>query len=481
MAHNDEVCFAPASRLIELLQSREISAEELVGAYLERIGAVNPLINAVVTLAGERALHEARQSDERRARGEAIRPLEGLPITVKDSIATAGVRSTSGTKHFEHHVPVDDATVVARLRAAGAIVIGKTNLPELAADIDCDNPLFGPASNPWDLGRVPGGSSGGEGAAQAAGLSALGLGTDTGGSIRIPAHFCGVCGLKPGSGTVPRTGSHLPPPIPIDVVSIPGPIARGVDDLTLAYNLIRGPALDAPGVVPTPPARPERVPVADLRCALFTHLDDPAMVQAGVRDGVERAARALEQVGVNVDWATPPVHDAVSIFYRYYNADGRRLLREALGDDLRLCRPSLRHYLEANQGNETSAAELFKIMIARDQMRTRIATFMQRYPIVLTVPFATTAFPHGAQELEINGVMHNRAAAAFPSMGWASLWASAAGLPAAVVPAGFDGGGLPTGVQIVGRAFEEETVLAVAGVLEAELGGYQRPPLRPKP
>jgi amidase len=134
-----------------------------------------------------------------------------LPITVKDSIETAG-RSTSGTKHVEHHVPGQDARMVARLRAAGAIVIGKTNIPELAADIDCDNSIFGPTSDPWDLGRVPGGSSGGQGAAQAAGLSALELGTDTGGFIRIPALFCGVCGLKPGWGTVPRAGSHLQPP-----------------------------------------------------------------------------------------------------------------------------------------------------------------------------------------------------------------------------------------------------------------------------
>jgi amidase len=480
MANNGEICFAPASQLLRLLQARKLSAAELVGAYLDRIGRVNPLINAVVTLVEERAMIEARQSDQRRARAAAIGPLEGLPITVKDSIATAGVRSTSGTKHFEHHVPAQDATVVARLRAAGAIVIGKTNIPELAADIDCDNPIFGPTSNPWDLSRVPGGSSGGEGAAQAAGLSALGLGTDTGGSIRIPAHFCGVCGLKPGWGTVPRTGSHLPPPIPIDVVSVPGPIARSVDDLTLAYNLIRGPALDAPSVVPTLPAQPERVAIAGVKCAFFTHLGDPAVVQAGVREGVERAASALEKVGLIVEPAAPPIEDAVTIFYRYYNADGRRLLREALGDDIRLCRPQLRSYLEANH-NETSAAELFKIMLARDEMRAAIANFMQRYQVILTVPFSTTAFPHGAQELEINGIRHNRAAAAFPSMGWTSLWASAAGLPAAVVPAGFDGDGLPTGVQVVGRAFEEETVLAVARVLEAELGGYQRPPLRAKP
>ena len=200
----DELTFAPAHRLLTLLEAREISAAELTNAFLDKIRRINPCLNAVVTIAAERVLLEARLSDTRRARGQTVGPLEGLPITIKDSIATAGIRSTSGTKHFEHYTPTEDAIVVARLRAAGAIVIGKTNIPELAADVDCDNPIFGAKSNPWDFGCVPGGSSGGEGAAQSTTLSTVGLGTDTGGSIRIPAHFCGVCGLKPSAATVPR-------------------------------------------------------------------------------------------------------------------------------------------------------------------------------------------------------------------------------------------------------------------------------------
>jgi amidase len=471
----DELTFVPAHRLLTLLGAREISAAELTNAYLDKVRRINPRLNAVVTVAAERALLEAHLSDMRRAHGQTAGPLEGLPITIKDSIATAGIRSTSGTRRFEHYTPSEDAIVVARLRAAGAIVIGKTNIPELAADVDCDNPIFGPTSNPWDLGRVPGGSSGGEGAAQSAGLSAVGLGTDTGGSIRIPAHFCGVCGLKPGAATVPRKGAHIPPPLPLDFLSIPGPIARAVDDLTLVYNVIRGPSPAAPEVAPAPRAEPTRAALRKVRCGLFTHLGDPAMVQDEVRAGAERAARAIERLGVSVEPATPPIQDAVSIFHRVYNADGRQLICEALGGDVQLCRPPLRRYLETNRANGISAAEFFKAMLAREEMRAGIASFMERYPILLTVAFSTTAFPHGAQQLNINGVTYDRAAAAYPAMGWTTLWASIAGLPAAVVPAGFDNDGLPVGVQIVGRAFDEETVLAVAGAIERELGGYQRP------
>src|SRR5579871_1559422 len=251
---HQELCYATAGQLLDLLKRREVSSTELARMFIDRCRALNPRLNAVVTLVEERALAEAEASDRRRAGGDAIGPLEGLPFTVKDTLATQGVRSTAGTRKLANYIPERDAAAVSHLRAAGAILIGKSNVPELGGDIDCDNPVFGPASNPWDLSRTPGGSSGGEGAAVAAGLNAFGLGSDTGGSVRIPSHFCGVAGLKPGWATVSRTG-HLPPESasspPLHNVATVGPLARCVDDLTLVYNVIKGPTWDSPNTVPS--------------------------------------------------------------------------------------------------------------------------------------------------------------------------------------------------------------------------------------
>jgi len=248
-AFSDELFFAPASQLFQMIRSRQVSSAELLSAFIERIESLNHHVKSVVTLSEERAAVEADDADRRLAGREDVRPLEGLPITIKDSIETKGIRSTDGMKILEHHVPKEDAPTVARLRAAGAIVIAKTNIPEMAMDYDCDNPLFGSTNNPWHTGRVPGGSSGGEAASLASGLCALGLGSDYGGSIRIPAHFCGIVGLKPTWGTIPGTG-HLPPspaaPPPIAHMATIGPMARYVDDLTLEYNLLRGPHPSTP-------------------------------------------------------------------------------------------------------------------------------------------------------------------------------------------------------------------------------------------
>src|SRR5712692_7736731 len=236
MASSDDLFFAPAHQLAAMLRKRDMSSAEMVSAFIERIETVNHGLNAVVTLVEERASREAEDSDRRLAGKGDIRPLEGLPITIKDSVMTEGVRSTDGMKIFEHYIPAHDAPTVARLRAAGAVIIAKTNLPEMAMDYDCDNPVFGATRNPWNLDRVPGGSSGGEAAALAAGMSPLGLGSDFGGSVRVPAHFCGVAALKPSWGTIPASGHlpltpALPPPI-AQMVTL-GPMSRHVADLTL--------------------------------------------------------------------------------------------------------------------------------------------------------------------------------------------------------------------------------------------------------
>ena len=472
----EDLYFAPARKLLSMLTAREISSTELTRVFYDRISRVNPRLNAVVTLCEERALKEAAESDRRLSAKNEIRPLEGLPITIKECIATEGVRSTDGMKILEHNVPERDAPTVARYRQAGAVIIGKTNIPEMAMDYDCENPVFGATNNPWNPGRVPGGSSGGEAAALAAGFCALGLGSDYGGSIRVPAHFSGVVGLKPTWGTIPGSG-HLfgpfdpfaPGPPPSSMATI-GPMARYVEDLTLAYNILRGPDSTSPYTVPSNEARPETLDIKKVRCALFTD-GGGAPVTKEIRAAVEHAGKALQKAGVEVDEAIPPVQRGAELWLMYAMADGGLPLNQAMGDKVNLSRPRLRQFLFQPQPSK-SAAEFFWIAIQRDMFRIELAKFMERYPIIICAPFCVTAFEHGAMEVDVDG---NK----FPlfAANWPALWVNCAGLPGAVVSAGHDNDGLPIGVQVVGRAFGEEAVLAVAGALEQELGGFQRPPL----
>jgi len=472
MAFSDELFFAPAQRLAAMLRARDVSSVEMVDAFIERIETVNHGLNAVVTLVEDRAGREAEESDRRLSGKGEVRPLEGLPITIKDSIITAGVRSTWGMKMFEHHVAKQDAPTVARLRAAGAIVIGKTNTPEMTMDYDCDNPVFGQTNNPWNRERVPGGSSGGEAAALATGMSPLGLGSDLRGSIRVPAHFCGIVGLKPTWGTIPVSG-HMPPsvaqPPPIAHMGTIGPMARYVDDLTLAYNIVKGPHPSWPYTVPTVDAHPEKVDLKKIRCAIFTDACD-APVASDILAAIERAGRELQKMGIVVEAVKPPIDDGERLFWEYNGADGNQLVAEALGEGLKLARERLRNFLVAGEGK--SAAEFFKIAMARDAWRVQLAEFMERYPIILGPTFCVTAFKHGANEVEIDGKKYPYILASWP-VGWVNC----AGLPGVVVPCGKDREGLPIGLQIVGRAFGEETVLAVAKAAETALGGYQKPPM----
>jgi Asp-tRNA(Asn)/Glu-tRNA(Gln) amidotransferase A subunit family amidase len=378
---------------------------------------------------------------------------------------------------LEHNVPERDAPTVARYRQAGAVIIGKTNIPEMAMDYDRENPVFGATNNPWNTTRVPGGSSGGEAAALAAGFCGLGLGSDYGGSIRVPAHFSGVVGLKPTWGTIPGSG-HLfgpfdpfvPGPPPITSMATIGPMARYVDDLTLAYNILRGPDPTSPYTVPSNEAQPENVNIKQVRCAVFVD-GGGVPVTSEIRAAVERAAKALQKVGVPVEEATPPIQRAAELWSLYATADGGQALNQAMADKVNLSRPRLRQFLFQPQPGK-SAAELFGIAVQRDIFRVDLANFMERYPIIICAPFCVTAFEHGAMEVDIDG-----SKCPLFEANWPALWVNCAALPAAVVPAARDKDGLPIGVQIVGRAFGEETVLAIANALERELGGFQRPPL----
>src|SRR6202795_2375786 len=351
MAFFDDLFFAPAHRLAAMLRARDVSSVEMVDAFIERIETVNRGLNAVVTLVEDRAAREAEESDLRLSGKGEVRPLEGLPITIKDSIITEGVRSTWGMKMFEHHVATQDAPTVARLRAAGAIIIGKTNTPEMTMDYDCDNPVFGQTNNPWNRERVPGGSSGGEAAALAVGMSPLGMGSDYRGSIRVPAHFCGIVGLKPTWGTIPGSG-HMAPsvaaPPPIAHMATIGPMARYVDDLTLAYNVVKGPHPSSPYTVPTPDAHPEKVDLKKVRCAIFTDACN-VPVSSDTRAAIERAGRELQKMGIVVEAVKPPVDEGERLWFAYAGADGNQLVVEALGEALKLSRDRLRNFMVASE------------------------------------------------------------------------------------------------------------------------------------
>src|SRR5579883_301247 len=295
-----DIIGASATRLAAGIRDREVSAVEVVETLLARIEAVNPKINAIVQLTATPAREEARAADAALARGEIKGPLHGVPCTIKDTIETAGVVCTGGTTGRANHVPTEDATAVARLRAAGAIVLGKTNVPELAAAFESDNLVYGRTNNPYDLARTPGGSSGGESAIVAACGSPLGLGTDAGGSIRIPAHFCGLAAIKPTSGRVPRTGQFPLPMGARNAVFHVSLIARKVDDLALALPIIAGPDFRDHSIVGMPLLDPKAVTLGGLKLAYFDNdgaADPTKEISAAVRD----SAKALVEAGVKVE------------------------------------------------------------------------------------------------------------------------------------------------------------------------------------
>src|SRR6266550_7273429 len=302
---NDGIVSASAAELAEAIRSKKWSSKEIVEAHLDRIAKVNPKLNAVVQLTAEAARKEADEADAALARGEIKGPLHGVPLTIKDTLETAGVICTGGTKGRANFAPKADATAVARLRAAGGIILGKTNVPELAGAIESDNLVYGRTNNPYDLARTPGGSSGGEAAIIAACGSPLGLGTDAGGSIRIPAHFCGLAAIKPTSGRVPRTG-QFPQPMgaraPVFHVSL---IARRVEDLALALPIISGPDFRDNSIVGMPLLDPKAVTLSGLKLAFFDD-DGVASPIKEITAAVRGSAKAFMDAGLTVEEKRTP-------------------------------------------------------------------------------------------------------------------------------------------------------------------------------
>ncbi|MFL6332351.1 MAG: amidase [Pyrinomonadaceae bacterium] len=455
-----------AVELARLMRARAVSPVEAAEAYLRRIESVNPTLNAVVTLAPD-VLERAREAEAAAASGVALGALHGVPVTVKDTVDVRDVRTTYGSRVRADNVPVEDAPAVARLRAAGAIILGKTNCPEFALDYTSDNPVFGRTNNPHDLERTPGGSSGGCAAAVSACMTAGSLGSDLAGSIRIPAHFCGITGLKPTAGRVPR-GGHMPAMSGLHTLGATlGPLARTVEDLRLFYGVLSGEAdasVDANGA---------REGLKGMRVAFYT--DDGALsASAEMRAAVERAARALADAGLEVVEEVPPgVVEATGFWLSLFEYATQRFVRAAYAGREGEAGRAARVILErAERWGEPPLEKLLAAWDERDRVREILLRWMEGMQLFVSPVGAVPAFRHeefGRVEVEGHSLPTFRAFA----------YAHAANvfdLPAACVPAGRTASGLPLGVQVVGRPHEERRVLAAARVIEEALGGWQPPP-----
>ena len=462
----EELIYASAVTIARNIRDKSVSAAEVVESHLRRIDEVNPALNAVVQSAADRARSEAREADDALARGELKGPLHGVPMTIKDSLDSEGVISTGGTKGRASFVPDRDSTVVARLRSAGAILMGKTNTPELTLAGETDNLVYGPTNNPYDLARSPGGSSGGAGAIIAAGGSPLDMGSDTGGSIRLPAHFCGIAGLKPNSGRVPRTGHIVPFALgAVDSLTQNGPMARYVEDLALTLPIIAGVDSWDPAIVPMPLGDPDAVDLKSLRVAV--HTDNGIMTPTPETiDTINRAAAALADIGVPVEEDLPEaVHDSAGLAIKLSAADGRawvrRLLQRAGTTEIH---PWLQKRIDDAEPMEI--VEFTSLLEEVDRFRSAMHTFMQDYDVILCPVCAFPAQPHGT-------TMNEEMRLGFSYTGTYNL----TGWPGAVVRGGTSPEGLPIGVQVVARAWREDVALAVARYLETAMGGWQRPPM----
>lgn len=460
----NEITQSSATTMARAVRARKISSTGLIRAHLDRIAEVNPKLNALVQCPAERALDEARRADEALARGKITGPLHGVPFTLKDAIETAGVISTGGTLGRKSFVPAEDAVAVKRLREAGAILLGKTNCPELGWAWESDNLIYGRTNNPYDLSLSPGGSSGGESAIIAAGGSPFGLGSDAGGSVRFPAHCTGIASIKPTSGRVPRTGHFPGPGGTLDSLWQIGPLARFVEDLALVLPVISGVDWRDAAIVPIPLGHPKHVDVKSLR---FVFFKDNGIVSptAETMDSIRAAAKVLSDLGAEVEEARPPgLDETYEIYLGLFCADGGKGIEAILAAaGTKDFHPLMTRVIEIQRANGISTAEFGALVARWDQFRSRMLAFMENHDIILS---PVCAFPEMA-----HGSTYDR----LPNFSY-TMTHNLTGWPAAVVRAGTAPGGLPIGVQIAARPWREDEALAVARHLEAALGGWRPPP-----
>ncbi|MBZ5702172.1 MAG: amidase [Acidobacteriia bacterium] len=457
--------------MAEKIRRRELSPVEVVEAHLRRATELQPKLNAFVHLAHDEARAQARSAEAAVLRGEPLGALHGVPVSVKSCIDVAGWRCPAGSALRKEYVPQQDAVLVARLRAAGAILVSSTNTPEFLMAYETNNSVHGRTSNPWDLSRSAGGSSGGEAAAIASGCSAGGIGSDGGGSVRVPAHFCGICGLKPTPGRIAATG-HFPAGAgAFPWLGVVGPMARTVGDLRLLLGAIAGPDAGDSCSVGVPLRRAEDGPQRGARIGVL-ECDALGAVSSETRAAVEHAAQALEDQGMVVEPIRLTGLDrAIALWWYFFGPVIGHLVRGSVAGQEAELSPMLREYLEVAAGEPEVTLDAFLAACTeRDSVRAEIVRQTEDVPVLLAPVCAAPAFRHG------EGSWRPGAGSSYRETMRHSQWLNLAGLPGVAVPAGVSAEGLPIGVQVIGRPFEEERILGVAERIEDAMGGPRRPP-----
>jgi amidase len=491
-----DLVFFSASQLAKMICERNVSAVEVLEAHLAQIAQYNPQLNAICTLNTEAARQQAQQADAAITRGENWGRLHGVPITIKDALETVGLRTTAGYSPLKDYIPQQDATVVARLKAAGAIILGKTNLAESSGDFQGINDLFPRVNNPWNLNYTPGGSSSGGAAAIATGLSPLDICSDFGGSIRQPAHFCGVFGLKPTDRRVPTTG-HLPemPGMPrcIRQMLTVGCLARSMEDLRLCLQIIAGADTAQPDIPPVPLNIPSDKPLQQLRIAWADEWDN-FPVASEIKSAIQFAVQKLIDQKLNVQkWV--PTFDFVAAWQVYFKVATYNLIysqpstfdyiRKSLAFLWRETRGGDRQFQQisqvANVANiafsvffNPSLKGYFEALTQRDQMIAQMDKELEPWDVWLCPVAMTPAFPHRlkgeAVEVDSKKVSYMMASGAY------TIPFSLTGHPVVVIPNGQTQAGLPIGLQIVGKRWQEMELLTIAEKISGILGSFQSPP-----
>ncbi len=466
-----DLTFLPAVEMARLIREKQLSPVELANAHLSRIEEFNPRLNAYVEVHPDRVLAQAREAEDSVMKDRTLGPLHGVPVSIKSSIEVAGMKCEAGTRLRKGVVASQDAPLVARLKKAGAVILGMTNTPELLMAWETDNALYGRTSNPWNVAYTAGGSSGGESAAIASGMSAGGVGSDGGGSIRVPAHFTGICGLKPTPGRIPATGHFPPSGGPFAFMGVVGPMARTVADLKVLFEIMQGVDDQDTCAAPVPVRWPKEDAFKGLRIGYFED-DGRTPVTQEIRLAVRKAAEHLRHAGFSVEPFRPEgLDEAREIWKKFFVKIGGMMINPMFDRHEDEISPTLRQFLEWSAAEpRLTENSLLDAWFRRDQLRAHFFRQMRDYPILLCPAAAIPAFRHGERSWLVDGkdVQYLDA--------WSyTEWFNLLGNPAAVVPMSHSSEGLPVGVQLVGRPWEEEQVLSVASALEKEGGEWKRP------
>jgi amidase len=461
----DDILFTSAKRLAAMVKEKKISSVELVTAYIKRIEAVNPKLNAVVFPCFERALAEAKLADDGLAHGKYFGPLHGVPCTIKDSHETLGVVSTGGTLGRKGYIPTRDATYVARVRAAGAIVLGKTNTPELTLSGQTTNLIYGKTHNPYKLGFQPGGSTGGGASIIAAGGSPFDIGTDFGGSIRGPAHFCGITGLKPTTGRVPRTGHIVDYGGYFDAFQVVGPLARWVEDLELITPIISGPDFIDAAIVPAPWLEPKDVDLKKIRVAYYLNNGSEKPLTPETEAAVKKVVGLFQGLGVSVveDCPKDLIKESQEIRNALSSADGRAWVKRMLK---KYGTTQVSPVISLADTPQCDAGEFTRLAEDMDANRSKFLQWVKSYDLIICPANRTPAEPWPDEpRVQPLDTKNYGFTTTYNNTGW----------PGAVVRAGTSPEGLPIGVQLIAQPWREDVALAAAYFAEAGAGGYQKP------